>query len=58
MITVDNVNHSQNVSSNRNETLTVACLHSAETIEFRQAFYLCTFVHVLGYCFCQARNGN
>ena len=35
LITVDNIYHSQNVSSNRNETLTVTCSHSAETVEFR-----------------------
>ena len=40
LITVDNIYHSQNVSSNRNETLTVTCSHSAETVEFRYGFKL------------------
>ena len=35
LFTVDNIYHSQNVSSNRNETLTVTCSHSVETVEFR-----------------------
>ncbi len=35
LITVDNIYHSQNVSSNRNEILMVTCSHSAETVEFR-----------------------
>ena len=39
-ITVDNIYHSQNVSSNRNETLTVTCSHSAEMVEFRYSFNL------------------
>ncbi len=34
-ITVDIIYHSQNASSNSNETLTVTCSHSAETLEFR-----------------------
>ncbi len=37
LISVDNICHSQNVSSNRNETLTVTCSHSAESVEFRYA---------------------
>ncbi len=37
LIIVDNIYHSQNVSSNRNETLTVTCSHSAKTVEFRSA---------------------
>ena len=40
LIIVDNIYHSQNVSSNRNETLTVTCSHSAETVEFRYRFKL------------------
>ena len=40
LITVDNIYHSQNVSSNRNETFTVTCSHSAETVEFRYGFKL------------------
>ena len=40
LITVDNIYHNQNVSSNRNETLTVTCSHSAETVEFRYGFKL------------------
>ena len=40
MITVDNIYHSQNVSSKRNETLTVTCSHSAKTVEFRYGFKL------------------
>ncbi len=40
LITVDNIYHSQNVSSNRNETLTVTCSHSAKTVEFRYGFKL------------------
>ena len=40
LITVDNIYHSQNVSSNRNETLTVTYSHSAETVEFRYGFKL------------------
>ncbi len=39
-ITVDNIYHNQNVSSNRNETLTVMSSHSAETVEFRYGFKL------------------
>ncbi len=39
-ITVDNIYHSQNVSSNHNETLTVTYLHSAEMVEFRYGFKL------------------
>ena len=35
-----NIYHGQNVSSNRNETLTVRCSHSAETVEFRYGFKL------------------
>ena len=37
---VDNIYHSRNVSSNRNETLTVTCSHSAEAVEFRYGFKL------------------
>ncbi len=40
LITVDNIYHSQNVSSNRNEALTVTCSHSAKTVEFRYGFKL------------------
>ncbi len=40
MITVDNIYHSQNVSSNRDETVTVTCSHSAQTVEFRYGFKL------------------
>ena len=40
LITVDNIYHSQNVSSNRNETLTVTCSHRAETVEFCYGFKL------------------
>ena len=40
LITVDNIYHSQNVSSNHNETLTVTCSRSAETVEFRYGFKL------------------
>ncbi len=40
MITVDNIYHSQNVSSKRNETLNVTCSHSAETVEFRYGLKL------------------
>ena len=40
LITVNNTFHSQNVSSNRNETLTVTCSHSAETVEFCYGFEL------------------
>ena len=40
LITVDNIYHSQNVSSNRNETLTVTCSQSGETVEFRYGFKL------------------
>ncbi len=42
MITVDNIYHSQNVSSNRNQTLdlTVKCSQSAERVEFRYGFKL------------------
>ncbi len=40
LITVDNIYHSQNVSSNHNETLTVTCSHSGETVEFRYGFKL------------------
>ena len=40
MIAVHNIYHSQNVSSNRDETLTVTCSHSAETVEFRYGFKL------------------
>ncbi len=39
-LTVDNIYHSHNVSSNRNETLTVRCSHSAETVGFRYGFKL------------------
>ncbi len=42
LITVDNIYHSQNVSSNRNETRTVTCSHSAKTVEFRYGFKLLT----------------
>ena len=37
---VNNIYHSQNVLSNRNEALTVWCSHSAETVEFRYGFKL------------------
>ena len=40
LITVDNIYHSQNVSSNRNETLTATCSHNAKTVEFRYGFKL------------------
>ncbi len=40
LITVDNIYHSQNVSSNRNETVTVTCSHSAKRVEFRYGFKL------------------
>ena len=40
LITVDNIYHNQNDSLNRNETLTVTCSHSAETVEFRYGFKL------------------
>ncbi len=40
LITTDNFYRSQNVSSNRRETLTVTCSHSAETVEFRYGFKL------------------
>ena len=41
LITVDNIYHNQNVSSNRNETaVSVTCSHSAETVEFRYGFKL------------------
>ena len=40
LITVDNIYHSQNVSSNRNQTLTVMCSHSAHTVKFRYVFKL------------------
>ena len=40
LITVDNIYHSQNVSSNRNETLTVTCSHSAEMVKFRYGLKL------------------
>ena len=40
LITVDSIYHSQNVSSNRNETLTLTCSHSAETVELRYGFKL------------------
>ncbi len=40
LITVDNIYHSQNVSLNRNETLTVTCSHSGKTVEFRYGFKL------------------
>ncbi len=40
LITVDNIYHSQNVSLNRNETLTVTCSQNAETVEFRYGFKL------------------
>ena len=38
--TVDNIYHSQNVSSNRNETLTFTRSYSAETVQFRHGFKL------------------
>ncbi len=38
LITVGNIYHNQNVSSNRNETVSVTCSHSAETVEFRYGF--------------------
>ncbi len=37
---VDNIYHSQNISSNCNETLTVTRSHSAETVEFRSGLKL------------------
>ena len=40
LITVDNIYHNQNVSSNHNETVSVTCSHSAETVEFRYGFKL------------------
>ncbi len=40
LITVHNIHHRQNVSSNRNQTLTVKCSHSAETVEFCYGFKL------------------
>ncbi len=40
LITVDSICPSQNVSSNRNETLTVTCSHSTEMVEFRYGFKL------------------
>ncbi len=40
MITVHNIYHSQNVSSNSNETRTVTYSRSAETVEFRYGFKL------------------
>ena len=40
LITVDNIYHSQNISSNRNQTLTVTCSHSAKTAEFHWGFKL------------------
>ena len=41
LITVDNIYHCQNVSSNRNETFTVTCSHSSYMIvEFRNSFKL------------------
>ena len=40
LFTVDNIYHSQNVSSNRNETVTVTFSHRAETVEFRYGFKL------------------
>ena len=40
LITVDNIYRSQNVLSNRNETPTVTCSHSSETVEFRYGFKL------------------
>ena len=40
MITVDNIYHSQNVSSKRDKTLTVTCSHNAETAECRYGFKL------------------
>ena len=40
LITVDNIYHSQNVSSNRRATLTVTCSHSAKAVEFRYGFKL------------------
>ena len=41
LITVDNIYHNQNVSSNRNETaVSATCSHSAETVEFRYGFKL------------------
>ena len=45
LITVDNIYHSQNVSSNRNETLTVTCSHSAKMVEFRYGFKLVRYVN-------------
>ncbi len=38
LFTVDNIYHSQNVSSNRNETLTVTFSHRAKAVEFRYGF--------------------
>ena len=40
LTTVDNIYHIPNVSSNRNETLTVTYSHSAETVEFGYGFKL------------------
>ena len=40
LLTVDNIHHSRNVSSNRNETLTVTCSHSAQAVEFRYGLKL------------------
>ncbi len=42
LITADNIYHSQNVSSNRNESLTVTCSRSAETVEFCYGFQTLT----------------
>ena len=44
LIIVGNIYHSQNVSSNRNETLMVTCSHSAETVEFCCGFKLLRLV--------------
>ena len=40
LFTVDNIYHCQNVSSNRNETLTVTFSRSTRTVEFRYGFKL------------------
>ncbi len=40
LITVDNIYHNQNVSPNRNETVSVTYSHSDETVEFRYGFKL------------------
>ncbi len=45
LITVDNIlYHCQYVSSKRNETLTVTCSQSAETVEFRDGFKMLRLV--------------